>query len=124
MGDARPGVGPGNLRNAASKGPPRRIKEPSQPAHTVGIGKRPRPAVTDLGIGNFGGQYGIIDIDVVGADDAAKADIFVAAIEGQDLLATDHEIAVGQDLNDGDSDRTAELIALRATAAAAKLVAR
>src|SRR5690606_21789128 len=102
----------------ASVGIQPRVEEPAQPAHRVGLGDGAAAAVDDAGVGHPAGGHGVVGGDVRRPHDALHLDQLVALVEAQVLAALDHQVAIGQALDDGHGDAALQAVALRAAAVA------
>ena len=71
-----------------------------------GIGHIAIAAVGNLGIGQAQGLHRAVGPHVLRADDARDLDHFSAFGQAEFFLAAHHQVAIGQDLNHGDRQRT------------------
>ena len=63
----------------------------------------------------------VIGTDVLWSHDARNLDKFFTLVQGQPLFTTYHQIAIRQDIGDGNGNRTAQTVALAGVGLALKL---
>src|SRR5690554_5848815 len=85
-------------------------EEALQPAHARGLVDETAALVLDARIGDLRRLHGVRGRDVVGIDHAGEADELVSLIDRHLLLARHQQVAVGENVDDGDRDGAGESV--------------